>query len=309
MATATDDPKLNTPPPRNPATHSAAPAPLVEDDTPPGDAPAPKTYPGIDASETDEALRAEATRYGWTPKDKYKGQAEWMDFKDFVSQGRQSIPILRGRLAKNETAVARLQQDYGNALKDLKEAQALGYKIATQEWTERYNALKAEKAQALADGEHNQVVEVDEALKKHDAVKPTPPKDTPPPKADDDAMPAEYTAWFAENEWYNDSKNRLRANVICAEIIDTRAKEKKAPLEGVALFEAVKAVMQEEYPETFGTPSRTTTHRASRRTSVANPGARTYDNLPQAAKEACNRFVARGQCTKEQYVANFAWPE
>jgi hypothetical protein len=40
-----------------------------------------------------------------------------------------------------------------------------------------------------------------------------------------------------------------------------------------------------------------------RRTS----GSKTYNDLPAEARQACDRFARRGQCTREQYLATYEW--
>jgi hypothetical protein len=259
----------------------------------------------------DPAILAEARRYGWRPQDQYKGKDTWVDAEEFVRRGRESLPILKSKLDTAEGRLAKLQSEMGVVMKDAQEAKNIGYKLAAQEWQAKYDALKAEKAVALQDADHEKVVELDEQIAEVKAEKPQPPKLADTTKTDG-SIPPEFKSWFDNNKWYETPRLRMRANIAAATIIEDYQNRGEAPPVGIALFEEVKAVMEEDYPEDMGvaTKGQAMTHRSTRRTSSGGPGSgggKTYDNLPADAKAACDRYVARKMCTREEYVKTYDW--
>ena len=248
---------------------------------------------------TPEVL-AEAKQYGWVPKEDYRGKSEWVDADEFVRRGRSSIPILRQKLTAAESKVSGLTTTVSNLEKDMETVRRIGYAQAESEWKAKYEALKAEKTEALEAGEHSRVVEVDEQLAAHKDAKPVEPKK---PAAAAAGPSPEEKQWLADNPWYNTNKKlTARANAIGVSLSDE--------YQGMELLEKVKEEMELLFPEDMGVEAHKPgmTHGSRRRTGAApTEGAKTYDSLPADAKAACDRLVKSKRCTQQEYLDNYQW--
>lgn len=249
----------------------------------------------------------EAKLYGWVEKDKFRGdQKDWVDAAEYVKRGRNSIPILRTKLANSEAQLRTLKDTVGTLQKDMETVRQVGYDQAAKEWQAKLDALKAQKVTALEDDDATKVVQLDDAIAEHKDKKPAAPK-----KTDDTfQLPADQQAWMQQNDWYGkDKKLTAKANVLAVDFASDG-------LQGVALFEAVKAELTAMFPEEMGaaggdttTSSQPRTHRSGTRTGHRNGegkgGGRTYSDLPKEAQEACDRLVKAKRLTQDEYVANF----
>lgn len=251
---------------------------------------------------TPEVL-AEAKQYGWVPKEDYRGKSEWVDADEFVRRGRSSIPILRQKLTAEQARVSNLTTTVANLEKDMETVRKIGYAQAEKEWKDRYEALKAQKAEALKDGEHSDVVELDEALEAHRAAKPAEPKKAG--NGQGTGPTPEEKQWLAENPWYNTNKKlTARANAIGVSLSDEYS--------GMELLEKVREEMELLFPEDMGVEPQNKpgmTHGSRRRTGadVRTGNEHTYDNLPADARAACDRLVKSKRCTQQEYLDNYQW--
>lgn len=258
------------------------------------------------AEDTPEIV-AEAKEYGWVEQDKFRGDAkEWVPAHEFVKRGRNSVPILRSKLSRLEAQLASVQSQYGMLAKDAQEAKAIGYRQAEAEWKQKLAALKAQKLSALEQGDHERVVEIDEAIDATKDAKPTPPAQQQQQAPQGVQPSAEEQRWLAENPWYtNNPMLKLRADAIGIGL----AQQGKS---GKDLLDGVSEMMAELFPEEVGAEprARPMTHSARTRSGAGTTkggGGRTYDDLPPDAKAACDRMVARKMATREEYVKYYQW--
>jgi hypothetical protein len=78
---------------------------------------------------------------------------------------------------------------------------------------------------------------------------------------------------------------------------------------GQAYFKELTNRVKARFPDKFENKRRTSANNVEvggeLETQVSE--AHTYENLPADAKAACDRFVANGLTTKEQYVESYEW--
>lgn len=251
----------------------------------------------------------EAKQYGWVPREHFRGDPkEWVDAAEYVKRGRNSIPILRKKLNDAETKYRSLSGEVSTLKQDMATVRQVAQAQAEAEWKARFDALKAEKVQAIQDDDAVKIVELDEAIAEHKEKVPE------KPKAAAQELPPDQQEWLGQNTWYGpqgDKKLTARANVLAAGYA-------QEGLRGVALFEAVKADLIEMFPEEMAEheghepPTKVasrngSTHRAATRTPTRNTQSneRSYENLPPEAKEACDRLVRQKQLTQDEYVKHF----
>jgi hypothetical protein len=259
---------------------------------------------GPDAETVDKAKQL-----GWVPKEQFKGrETEWVDADEFVRRGEQILPIVKdnlrrvqAELKKANTQIAQFGQTAEEFRKFTEEAQ----QRKEAEWARELDALKAQLAKAVEDGDGKATTRLMDEIEEHKGGKPTAPAKTQQPQVD----PA-YETWEAENPWMQDPG--LREVAIAKGIY----LNKKEGLVGPALYAAVKKEMVKMFPEevqgdTGGDNGGMFDDPGSSKRRTGNTGRtkeKTYENLPPEAKAACDKFLAKGFIkSKEQYVKNYDW--
>ena len=173
----------------------------------------------------------EAMTLGWQPEEQFKADPKnegkkWRSADDFMDRKPLFDKIdQQGRELKDVKKALQALADQN------KKVEELAYKRAIDE-------LKAQKVQALEEGEHAKVVEIDEKIADL--------KSQPAKPAEQEAMHPEFARWIEKNEWYkNDAKLRNIADGIGLSL----ARDGKSPPE---IMREVEAQIKEMYPEKFG---------------------------------------------------------
>jgi hypothetical protein len=80
---------------------------------------------------------------------------------------------------------------------------------------------------------------------------------------------------------------------------------------GPAYYTELTRRVKEDHPEEFQNPRKAQAQpvETGGELDTKDATAHTYENLDPEAKAACDRFVAGGFTTQEEYVANFDWDE
>lgn len=256
-------------------------------------------------------LTAEAALLGWVPKEDFHGNADdWVDAETFVRRGKEINPILRKNNAKLMGIIAELKNDLQAKGKAIDEFRDYHAQVEERAYKRALADLKAEKTVALREGDAERVIEIDDqidavkeeaqAAKAAAAAKKAPP--APPPT--DPAL----DAWMAENPWFNTDREMTNVATAFAETLATEGKR------GADLLKEVDKKMRKAFPEKLGNPNRekpATVEGGSPAGNATSAGARankrSYENLPAAAKAACDNFVKQGLLTREKYLANYDW--
>lgn len=249
----------------------------------------------------------QAKALGWVPKEEFKGrESEWIPADKFVERGEQILPIVKENLRRVQadlkaakTQIAQFGQTAEEFRKFTEEAQAR----KEADWAREMDALKAQLAQAVEDGDGKATTRLMDEIEEHKGDKPK----ARPPQDDKPTVDPAFTAWREKNPWYE--QEELQEAAIAKGIY----LNKKHGYVGQKLYDAVREEMAKLFPDEVppvgdnggmfdgSGPS-------GRRTSSQKSKAKTYENLPDDAKQACDRFLAKGFIkTREQYVANFDW--
>lgn len=261
----------------------------------------------VEAPEVDSEVIKEAERFGWVPKEKFRGsEDDWVDAETFVQRGREINPILKAnndRLKKEIDDLKSKLEESTISVKEFKKFQEEAYARKEQTYKEQIESLKTAKKEAIELGDGGRVIEIDDQIDEikeaqrqaKEVVQESPKK----PEAD----PA-FVAWMEENSWYTKDK-RLTA---LADAIGEEVKRENPNLIGKDFLEEVVARVKEEMPHKFedGRKRVSSVEGSSTARSVSGK-KRTYDNLPADAKVACDDFVKRGFITREEYVKAYSW--
>ena len=273
------------------------------------------TVDGIaDTQQSDDVVR-EAKSQGWIPKEYYKGKDEdWVDAETFVKRGREILPILR---KNNEHLLKDLQQtkeqlkEFREAAEEFKKFQKESYERKVADYEQQIKAIRAERAQAISDGDGQKVDALDDALDAakegvreakeaaKEAVKATPPTTATP------TLEPALQAWLGKNEWFGKDK-RLTG---MANGIGESLRLEHPELKGQELLDKLDEALAEELPHKFGKKGSPASRveSGSGRQGRSGSSARSYDNLPADAKAACDKFVKQKLMTKDEYVQSYSW--
>lgn len=248
-----------------------------------------------------EVIR-EAELLGWVPKEKFRGnEDDWIDAEVFVKRGKEINPILRknnelllNKLNAKDAEIADIKAAVEEFKKFHEETEERAYKRALSD-------LKAAKKQALEEGDHEAVIEIDDEISDLKESKKTTPF-TEPVKYSPVTDPV-YIAWETENRWVVEDPSLARAAEQAAELMRIRGETST----GRIFLDKVGEKIKEAFPEKFGNPNREKASMTEGSRPATKSGKKTYADLPAEAKQACDRFVKQGLMTKDQYIAEFDW--
>ena len=266
-----------------------------------------------DQQQVNEGVEKEARLFGWVPKEEFRGsETDWVDADTFVKRGKEINPILR---KNNELLMKKLDEkakeidDIKASVEEFKKFQKEAYERKQAELQSEIASLKVQKKEAIAEGNGDLVVQLDDRLDElkdaqreaKEEAKAPPPQPAPQVQTDPDIQEwLGRNPWFGQDQEMTDVSNGLGATV-----------RKQFPLlSGRAFLDK----LDERIAEYFPTKTSLKKARGSAVDSTGNvraggsSGKKTYDNLPPEAKAACDKFVKQGLFkTKQEYVDNYDW--
>lgn len=255
----------------------------------------------VDDSSTEEAK--EAGMMGWVPKERFRGDpANWVDAKAFLDRGRQIMPILQAnqerlmdelrmrdtRLSSTEAAlkaanaaIAALESSHADDVKAQVEA-------ARAE-------LREEITRASRDGDHEALADATDKLTQLNTTSvEAEGKDAKSKEDEKDKefkLPPEVQAWYDKNPDFRANLRKISlANAVAAEMRqagDTRI--------GPVFLDAVAAEVEKALGgRAGGGASRVSGGNGGvGRGSTGGGSGKTYADLPEEARKACDKMAAR----------------
>lgn len=243
--------------------------PSVNDNT-------PKDEPKLSAAEE------KAMEQGWVPEDQWEGDPEqWRPAKEFLD---------RGELFKKIEDQNRTIKEFKKALEDLKGHHA---KTRDTEYKRALDTLKAQKVQAIEEGDAQSVVKIDDQI---DLVKEEQRKLASQAQEPQTAeRNPEFVDWVNRNSWYDRDQNmKLFADALGQKL----AAAGRSPS---AVLSEVERQVREEFPHKFKNPNRDKP--GSVEGSVAKGGKSNNDiSLSDEERRVMQRFVRTGVMTEKQYM-------
>lgn len=271
-----------------------------------------------DDNHDDSEFAEEASRYGWQPKDSYKGDPDkWVDAETFVKRGREINPILRknnerllAELKQAQTQISEMQlsiKEFGDIYKKLNES---AYEKAIKD-------VKAQMREARRDGDDDLADDLSDQLEslKEEAKNIKVPK-IPAPEEDQKRQQAErqliLQEWVGDNPWYSREKNPdlfYLADGIAMEV----ARENPNIVGTRAFLDEVGARVRRQAPDRFKKrgSAADSSGASNNGGSAGGKRGRSYNDLPPEAKAACDRMTTEGRpgyikgFTREKYVAQY----
>jgi hypothetical protein len=183
-------------------------------------------------------IELKAKEQGWVPQDEWTGDAEqWRPAKEFLD---------RGELFKKIDDQNRTIKEFKKALEDMAKHHD---KVRKVEYERALSDLKAAKKIALAEGDADAVVDIDEkmTLVREEQSKAAPVVQVPDVPV---ANPV-FDEWVRRNSWYENSKAmRAYADNLGNEL---GARRDMSPTE---ILRQVEAEVKKEFAHKFSNPNR-----------------------------------------------------
>jgi hypothetical protein len=226
-----------------------------------------------------------AMEQGWVPEDQYEGSGKWRSAEEFLDRGELFAKIdEQGRkLRATESTLEALKKHHK--------------KVAEVEYKRALNALKAEKKEALDDGDTARVVEIDEQIAdtKIEAARAVAeieqaPQVQQPPNA-------QFVAWVTRNPWYQNNK----AMKIFADTVGDELAYKGMDKPAEILAEVERRVKQ-EFPQRFVNPNRSKAGTVEGGGSKGSRQSESFQLTPEET-QVMNKFVKANVMTREEYIA------
>ena len=245
-------------------------------------------------------IEERARQMGWTEREDFRGNPDnWVDAETFVSRADTSLPIAKGTIKRLEGELAGVKQTLAEFSEFYKGAEKRAYDRALKD-------LQAREIEAVEEGDTDKFKKVrdeyNNLIKDH-------------PMAGGQGKPASgpvdnqtiIQEWIAQNEWYSENEEMFEYANKMDKFLGMKNQGKDPREHMASVLEAVK----KKFPDYFGNGSakRSAPSMVDSGGDAAPPnsGKRGYSNLPQWAKEQCDRFVKDKVLTREQYCKDFQW--
>lgn len=238
---------------------------------------------------------AEARKMGWSAPDEFKGDpAKHVDAETFVKRGEEMMPFLK---AQNKKLLARLDQ----AERTAKQAAEFFSKAEQRAYERAVADIRAEQEAAVESGDVNAHRAAADKLDKLE--KPAGPVDV---AAINPTEAAEALIdWRRENKWFG-------SNALMTDYAELEADKmlKAGMMPGPEHLAAIRSKVEAKFPEEFGDKGDPEPRKRSAvdggNTIPPRRGGRTYNDLPPAAKDICDKWVKNGTIKdRETYVKGF----
>ena len=269
----------------------------------------------------DRDYEAEAKKDGWMPKDDFKGEPEmWKEAQQFVEDGEQILPIVKGNLKKQlektelletqlrdtNTKIDKMGQTFSEFnqyhTQTVQKAEERSYKKAIgdieakqraaveERNTDEFDALAKEKLR-LQNEKIDANVQLAQQHQNQQAPIPTP----------------EAVDWEKNNSWY---RTDLEMTAFVDSISPYIYNENPGfPPPPAKFFKRLSDEAKKKFPDKFEPP--TSNQRVEGDTSekgVSKGGnGRGYNDLPAEAKKICDRFVDEKLLDKKQFLKDYDW--
>ena len=269
-----------------------------------------------EAQAVNEQTQKEARLFGWVPKEEFRGsEDDWVDAEVFVKRGKEINPILR---KNNELLMKKLDEKAKEidsikaSVEEFKKFQKESFERKTAEYEVQIAQLKSQKREAIAEGNGDLVVDIDDQIdslkeaqreaKEASKAKPEPEQPAQVSIPDD----PELQSWLNKNNWFgNDIEMTELANTLGSSV------RKQFPhLTSRAFLEKLDDKIREYMPNKFlGNKAKGSAVDSSGSVrGTGSSGKKSYDNLPDDAKQACDRFIKQGWIkSKQEYIDSYDW--
>jgi len=241
---------------------------------------------GHEEKPTEGRVESIASEMGWAPEDQWRGDPDkWVDAETFIRNG---AAMHKRTLQRQDGELADLRKTLDEFKGHYQRVEETTYKRAKAE-------LEAERQAAAAKGDAAGVERIQGEI-----------DDLPEPQAADQQGPENdpvYLAFKAENQWYDDNYEMTDYAVRIAPIVANKG----FAVGSKAFYDEIARATKEKFDRPNPQRRRPSSVEGAGGTARAKKNGKSYEDLPTDAKAACDRFVAQGMLTKEEYVKDYQW--
>jgi hypothetical protein len=208
----------------------------------------------LSQAEIPQDILDEALAEGWRPEDEYSGKAPWVDAETFVKRGREINPILKKNNDRLLAEIKALKAEVDASKMSVKKLEEHNANIETKAYERAIKDLKAQRREAMKQGELDTAMDLEDAIEKMEEEKPQPTAATEETKKFPEGDPRNdpvLTAWATENKrWFNDDNPEMvdYANVVGMRL---RRQDPDNKVVGEAFLAKVLDAVKKQYPEKF----------------------------------------------------------
>lgn len=232
------------------------------------------------------AVEKQAMEQGWVPKDQWSGEGKWRDAEDFLDRGE-----LFGKIDHQKRELKALREAQESFKQHLETVRATEYKRALAD-------LKAQKKEALREGDADAVVEIDEQMEEvREAEYAAKIAANRPAQSNGEDHP-EFVAWKNRNSWY-------QTNSEMKKFADAYGSGLRA--NGVSPSEVlrdVEATVKQKFANRFSNSNRDRANAVEGGSSSPAPARTDKFALSEDERRMMRRIVATGAITEEKYIAD-----
>jgi len=271
-----------------------------------------------EVQQLDPQTEKEARIFGWVPKEEFRGSdADWVDAEVFVKRGKEINPILR---KNNELLMKKLDErtkeidSIKASVEEFKQFQKESFDRKAIEYEVQIAQLKTKKREAIAAGDGDLVVDLDDQIDdlkdaQKEAKQESKKKLEEAPKTEAQvSVPddPDLQSWLGRNQWFGEDTEMTDV----ANGLGSSVRKQFPHLTGRAFLDKLDEKIVEYFPhKTLGKKAK-----GSAVDSTGNvrggttSGKKSYDNLPDDARQACDRFIKQGWIkSKQEYVDSYDW--
>lgn len=240
----------------------------------------------------DDQILEEAKKQGYN--ENFEGENKKTP-KEFLEIGLSHNHVLKERNEKLSGQVEELTGQLGQVKSNMEKLVQFQEEQKKKAVEKALRELNAQKKEAISEGDVEKVEEIDKEIKEHENVA----------ESKDNAI---LNTWMENNPWYTEDP---LMGVVADRIFDQFAAAGRYSNDEAGYKSALKAVeekIKETYPEKFRNPNKDKpADVAGSRPSPERSTKKTYADLPEEAKAACDQFVTDKIMTREDYVKAYEW--
>jgi hypothetical protein len=229
-----------------------------------------------------------ASEQGWVPKDQWQGEPEdWRPAKEFLDRGE-----LFSKIDELKKENKRIRQGVEEFKRHNERVQEIAYKKALE-------TLRAEKKQALLDGDADKVIEIDDKIAetREEQLKAA---QRPPVQAEPTGPAPEFVRWESRNQWYkSDKAMKAVADDVARDLVG------RGETDVTRILTEVDKEMRKAFPHKFENQKRNAPSAVEGTGRQSGKTSKDDFYLTDDERRIMNRIVATGAITKEKYIEQY----
>lgn len=262
---------------------------------------------------SDSQVEERARAAGWKPLDKFGGDPKaWISAEQYMERVEHVLPAVRAerdRLRESLSTTNQRVSDLERQIGEARESMDAFTQYQTEETQRQVDAakrnLKRELAQARKDGDTEAEIELEEAIDKLNEPKKVETKaDTKPEQKVDPAFQAVLDQWRTDgNQWYGvDQAKTAYANGMAGYLNVT-----DPTLKGRNFLDKLSELVEHQFPSSNSARERPSKVEETRGGGSSKGSGKSYADLPQEAKAACDSFSSRVVGSNKVYKTEKDW--